>query len=118
MGQFKRVFVNVRFILFSVPDIPLDKPLYPVITSTSSKSGLRLIFSRSYYQNLTFECVKSMFGRRVPQGRKAEVLAQLGSCPGLNKMVMKDFYFLMGAKNKDLLKHQKSSSSKSELVIE
>ncbi len=70
-----------------VADLPKNVPLYPMVSSTAAKSGLRLICSQSFPAGLAFNCVRAL----------SEVLITKQLLPpGLAEMVENNLWYLVG----------------------
>ncbi|XP_049295034.1 SPRY domain-containing SOCS box protein 3 isoform X1 [Anopheles funestus] len=81
-------YLNRRSLGRAYSDIPREEEIeiYPMVSSTSAKSSIRLINAASFEDNLRFNCMKVVC-------KYPKLLAQVKAIPGLRKIVQ-ELWFL------------------------
>lgn len=77
-------FVNRRSIGIAYRNLPVDKSIYPMVCSTSSKSSIRLISSTCFKDSLLYRSYETI----VKQG----LLKRLNILPGLEPLLSRYWY--------------------------
>jgi len=71
-----------------------NKQLYPIVSSTSARSGMKLICAQSFPNSLQFDCIKQLSHKYSPDGS----LLPLCLPPGLSRVVQNNYWFFFSGR--------------------
>jgi len=74
-----------------------NKDVFPMVSSTAAKSGMRLVCAQSFPASLTFSCIKLLADTVTT---RASLLSDLPLPPGLQAFILNNYWFLIGHQNK------------------
>ena len=107
-------YLNRKPLGVAFKNLPQKGPLYPIVSSTAAKSGMRLVCALSYHNDLAFECVRAisknlncslggisplisqMSGHGEDSGTRSSLKKLLP--PGLCSFVDNNCWFLFGSR--------------------
>ena len=112
-------YVNRKPLGVAFSGIPLTG-VYPIVSSTAAKSGMRLICAQSHESSLAFDCIRALMKNIPPeQSGGGGLFNRISMPPGLKVFVENNFWFLVQSRVKPLASNDKddekaslSSSSK------
>lgn len=116
-------YLNRRPLGEAFRGLPTTGPLFPMVSSTAAKSGMRLVCAQSYRCDLAFECVKVLCKSVVQtgglDGMTSDNNLQDLLPPGLMTFINNNCWFLLGSRlfKSELLKASSLSSEEEGKVV-